>query len=225
MRMPGLAQHLIVTVEQLFKSREGHLPRLGILLRNSHFQRRVIRIIVDEVHNIHFSGLSHYGLDAFRPAWGRLDELKAILLQKTHWCACLATFTPLALWTVENKVLHSNHVYIHVTSNRPNMIYAMHQVVNSIDDLRNYLCFLMSPFHPGLQPRVLIFVNNKKLAARIASHLDSCLPPTIQNKGIVVHYHSKMSEKYLQNAHDSFIQEDGACRIMVATSAQSVVRF
>ena len=29
--------------------------------------------IVDEVHNIHFSGLSHYGLDAFQLAWGQLD--------------------------------------------------------------------------------------------------------------------------------------------------------
>ncbi|KAF8906797.1 hypothetical protein CPB84DRAFT_1813709 [Gymnopilus junonius] len=80
----------------------------------------------------------------------------------------------------------------------------------------------MSPFHPALQPRVLIFIDNKKLAARISSHLDLCLAPTLQNKGIIVHYHSKMSEKYLQIAHDSFIREDGVCRIMVATSAQSV---
>ncbi|EDR07604.1 uncharacterized protein LACBIDRAFT_327990 [Laccaria bicolor S238N-H82] len=80
----------------------------------------------------------------------------------------------------------------------------------------------MSLFHPAIQPHVLIFVDNKKLAACIASHLDSCLPPTIQNKGIVVHYHSKMPEKYLKKAHDSFIREDGICRIMVATLAQSV---
>ena len=222
--MPRLTQHLIVTVEQLFKSQEGHLPWLVILLCNSHFQHQVICIIVDEAHNIHFSGLSHYGLDAFWLAWGRLDEIKAILLQKTHWCACSATFTLLALQTVKNKVLHSNYVYIYVTSNRANTIYVAHQVVNSIDDLQNYLCFLMLLFHPTVQPCVLIFVDNKKHAACIASHLDSCLPPTIQNKGIIVHYHSKMSKKYLQNAHDSFIGEDGVCWIMVAMSAQSVVK-
>ena len=44
-QMPRLTRHLIVTVEQLFKSQEGHLPRLGILLHNSHFQHQVICII------------------------------------------------------------------------------------------------------------------------------------------------------------------------------------
>jgi superfamily II DNA helicase RecQ len=78
-RTPGRAWQLIVTVEQLFKSREGHLPRLAIFLRKQHFQRYVVRIVVDEAHNIHTAGLPLYGLDAFRPAWGRLGELKAIL--------------------------------------------------------------------------------------------------------------------------------------------------
>jgi superfamily II DNA helicase RecQ len=113
----------------LFKSREGHLPRLGILLRNNHFQRRVIRIIVDEAHNVHIAGLPRYGIDAFRPAWGKLDELKAILLQMTRWTACSATFTRLALRTVETKIMRSNYVSIHLTSNRPNTVYATHQVV------------------------------------------------------------------------------------------------
>jgi hypothetical protein len=83
----------------------------------------------------------------------------------------------------------------------------------------------MSPFHLAFQPRVLIFVDNKKLASRIAAYLDSCLPPYYRNKGLVRHYHSKMSEKYLQVSHNSFVDPDGICRIMVATSAQSVVRF
>ena len=81
------------------------------------------------------------------------NEIKAILLQKTRWCACSATFTLLALRTVKNKVLHSNYVYIYVTSNCANTIYAVHQVVNSIDDLWNYLCFLMSLFHLGFTPQ------------------------------------------------------------------------
>ncbi|PPR05782.1 hypothetical protein CVT26_010156 [Gymnopilus dilepis] len=221
-RTPGLARHLIVTVEQIFMTPEGHLPRLGVLIRNSHFQRLVVRVTVDEAHNIYFAGSSRYGLDAFREAWGRLDELKAILLQTTRWCACSATFTSLALRSVQDKIMRSNHVFIRVTSNRPNTIYAKHQVVGSIDDLRNYQCFLMSPYHPGLQPRVLIFVDNKRLAACIADFLDSCLPPAMQDTGVVVHYHSKMSVKYLKGAHDSFVHPNGSCRIMVATSAQSV---
>ena len=222
-KKPGLARHLIVTVEQLFKSREGHLPRLANLLRNHHFQKRVIRVIVDEAHNIHTAGLSHYGLDAFRPAWGRLDEIKAILPQTTRWCSCSATFTPLVLKTVETKVLCPSYVPIHLSSNRPNTTYAIHEVVDSIDNLQNYQCFLAAPFILEKQPRVLIFVENKALAMRIALFLDSLLPPQFQKKGVVLHYHSVMSEKYLSRSHDAFTTPTGVCRIMVATSAQSVV--
>ena len=69
-RLPGTARHLIVTVEQLFRSREGHLPRLYVLIRNQGFQKLINRVNVDEVHHVHTAGLPHYGLDAFRPAWG-----------------------------------------------------------------------------------------------------------------------------------------------------------
>ncbi|KAH9029568.1 P-loop containing nucleoside triphosphate hydrolase protein [Lactarius hengduanensis] len=126
-RTPGTARVLIVTVEQLFKSREGHLPRLALLL-----------------------------------------------------------------------------------------------LVNSIEDLCNYECFLAVPFSMAAQPRVLIFVDNKGLACQISSHLDSCLPPRLQNKGIVKHYHSKMSSKYLEATHEAFTTPSGTCRVLVATSSQSV---
>ncbi|KAH8981064.1 P-loop containing nucleoside triphosphate hydrolase protein [Lactarius akahatsu] len=184
-RTPGTARVLIVTVEQLFKSREGHLPRLALLLRNRSFQKHLARIVVDEAHNIYTAGLPHYGLDAFCPAWGRLDELRAIF--------------------------PASYVSIHVSSNRPNTMYATHEVVNSIEDLCNYECFLAVPFSMATQPRVLIFVDNKGLACRISSHLDSCLPPQLRNKGI-----------YLEATHEAFTTPSGTCRVLVATSSQSV---
>lgn len=210
-------------MEQLFKSREGHFPRLAVLVRNLWFQRHIARVIVDEAHNIHTAGLSHYGLDAFRPAWGRLDELKAILPHRVHWVFLSATFPPHIRTTVEKKLLQPGYTAIHVTSNRPNTVYAAHEVLNSIEDFQNYECFLACPFSLVSQPRVLIFVDKKELACQIAAHLDSCLPSEHQDKGIVRHYHSQMSQKYLQVAHEAFTTPEGNCRIMVATSGQSVV--
>jgi superfamily II DNA helicase RecQ len=88
----GRARHLIVTVEQLFKSSAGHFARLGHLIRNNRiFQRQLIRINVDEAHSIHTAGIPLYGLPAFRPAWGKLDELKALLSNKIRWKAFSAT--------------------------------------------------------------------------------------------------------------------------------------
>jgi hypothetical protein len=39
-------------VEQLFKSHEGHLPRLALLLWNHFFQKHIARVVVDEAHKI-----------------------------------------------------------------------------------------------------------------------------------------------------------------------------
>ena len=180
---------------------------------------------IDEVHHIHTAGLPHHGLDAFRPAWGRLDKLKAVLSHNVIFGAFSVTVTaPHILKTVELKILHPNYVFIHLTSNRSNTMYARHEVMKSIDELSNYDCFLSDPFDLVAQPHVLIFVDNKDLACRISSYLDSCLPKELRKKNIVMHYHSQMSEKYLQFAHNCFTQKNGPCCIMVATSSQSVVR-
>jgi hypothetical protein len=79
------------------------------------------------------------------------------------------------------------------------------------------------PFSLVSQPCVLIFVDKKDLACRIATHLDACLPSKYQDKGIVRHYHSMMSQEYLQAAHEAFTMPTGNCHILVVTSGQSVV--
>ena len=189
------------------------------------FQRRIKRINVDEAHFIHTAGLPLYGLNAFRPAWGILDELKALLSDDVIWKAFSATFPPHILKTVTTKVLKPNHVTIRLTSNRPNTMYATHQVHGSIDDPRNYECFIRHPFNFAEQPHVLIFFDDKDLTNKVAQHLDEKLPIEYRRRGIIRHYHSGMSEEFLKQAHDSFVSESGKCRILVATSGESVVSY
>ena len=222
-RTPGKAQHLIVTVEQLFKRPEGHLPRLAVLMRQNQFSRRIARINVDEVHCIHTAGLPHYGLPPFRSAWGKLKILKLLLSNKVPWIGFSATVPPHIHKTVESHILRPNYFSIRYTSNRENTMYATHPVIGSIEDLRNYECFLAYPFSFEKQPHVLIFVDDKNLTNEITSHLESKLPAHYQNRGVIRHYHGAMSEEYLKQVHDSFVQEDGSCRILVATSGESVV--
>ncbi|KAF8265910.1 hypothetical protein EI94DRAFT_1702138 [Lactarius quietus] len=78
---PGHAWLIIVTVKLFFKSCEGHFPHLALLICDLQFQKHITCVIVNKAYNIHTAGLPHYGLDAFCPAWGRLDELKAIIPQ------------------------------------------------------------------------------------------------------------------------------------------------
>lgn len=215
-----------MTVEQLFKSSAGHFARLGFLIRKCKgFQNRIKRVNVDEGHCIHTAGLPLYGLNAFRPAWGMLDELKALLPTSVIWKVFSATFPPHILKTVTRKVLKPDYIMIHVTSNRPNTMYATHQVYGSLEDPRNYECFIQHPFNFNEQPHVLIFFDDKGLTKKVAQHLDELLLPDLRGRGIVRHYHSGMSERYLKRVHESFVSKDGICRILVATSGESVVSY
>lgn len=104
------------------------------------------------------------------------------------------------------------------------MIYATHRIVKNIEEPRNYDCFLTKPFDFKAQPRVLIFFDSKQLTSEITEYLDSQLPPECRGTGIVRHYHSGMSDLYLQMAHDDFTKEDGCCKVLCATAGESVVR-
>ncbi|KAF8166050.1 P-loop containing nucleoside triphosphate hydrolase protein [Pholiota molesta] len=168
------AQHLIVTVEQFFKSSaDGHIPHMGILACTPAFQKRIVRINIDEAHFFYTAGLPLYGQPAFRPAWGMLAELKIILRRTILWHLFSATFPKHILTAVATK----------------------------IDDPHNYECFLTFPFDLESQPHVLIFVDDKALAAKITNHLDS---------------------SYLEQTHNDFVSPTGTCRILVSTSGESV---
>lgn len=204
---------------------EGHTPRLGNLLRQRPFQKFVSRVNIDEAHFIYTAGCPLYGLNAFRPAWGRLGDLKALLPNNIHWHLFSATFPEHILAVIKESLLKADYKFIHVTSNRPNVMYATHQVENTIEDLLNYKCFLNDndPFDISEQPHVLIFLDDKALTVKVADYLDSCLPSAQRGKGIIRHYHSSMSRMYLEQAHSAFTSDTGNCRILVTTSGQSVI--
>jgi superfamily II DNA helicase RecQ len=169
------------------------------------------------------AGLPLYGLNDFHPAWGMLDELKALLANDVIWKVFLATFPPHILKTVMQKVLKPDCIKVQLTSNHPNTMYTTHQVQGSIKDPRNYECFLQHPF--DFEPHILIFFNDKVLMKKVAQHLDNKLLPEYHGQGVIQHYHSGMSEKYLKRAHDSFVREGSMCWILVTTSGESVVNF
>lgn len=201
------------------------MPRLGEWIRNQPaFQRLITRIEVDEGHFIFTAGQSLYGLSAFRPAWGLLDHLKRQLPNRIRWHFFSATFPQHILSQIQSKFLPGgNHAFIHLTSNRPNIMYATHRAEGQIDNVLNYRCFMPSPFVLDAQPRTIIFVDDKKLASRIQKYLRGCLPPAMQLQGIVRHYHSSMSQLYLEQTHEAFVSPSGTCRVLIATSGQSVV--
>ncbi|KAK0421814.1 hypothetical protein EV421DRAFT_1868655 [Armillaria borealis] len=49
------------------------------------------------------------------------------------------------------------------------------------------------------------------LTRRVAFHLTSLLTPHLRGQGIILHYHSLMSDEYLMHAHEQFTKPDRKC--------------
>jgi superfamily II DNA helicase RecQ len=220
----GHFQHLIVQPEQL-KSFKGHLPRLARLFHIPQFVKTIARVHVDEAHFLYIAGLPHYGLLAFRPSWGALNELRIRLPKGVPIQALSATYPP----HIKAAVLtHLNFdpttcVSLKLSSNRPNIIYATHRIVGSLSDFRN-LDFLVSiPFIRLL--KVVVFHDDTQQCADAAIYTDNRLPLELRNKGLVRHYHGGMSKAYLTQVFEDFSKDDGVCRILHGTEGLSTVRF
>ncbi|KAK7460975.1 hypothetical protein VKT23_008903 [Stygiomarasmius scandens] len=221
------ARHIITTAEQLQKSSDGHWTQLGLLIqRNPQFRNRIARMNIDEIHTIFFAGTERYGIPAFRKAWGSFGELRITLPKSIRMHGFTATCPPHVQKAIEDSCLRSDRILIKTTVNRPNTIYARHCVVKGFDQLRNFDCFIRNPFTPdkplSYQPRILLFFDDSNQALKIACYLNRICPQRYRNTGFVRHYYSMMSSEYLEKAHSEFTTADGPCRILCATSAESL---
>ena len=117
---------LIVQPEQLFMN-NGYMPRL--VSQNRKFSQLIRRLHVDEAHFIYSAGLYHYGLPAFRSAWGRLGEFRIKLGKGITVHVAPSGTQPEHIKKSIFKCLlfdELNLCSVKLTSNRPNITYATH---------------------------------------------------------------------------------------------------
>ncbi|KAJ7091715.1 II DNA helicase [Mycena crocata] len=204
----GHFQHLIVQPEQL-QMYQGHLPRLARLLNVHRFVKTIARVHVDEAHNHHAAGLSHYGLPPFRPAWGCLHEFRLRLCKGTPFELLSGTFPP----HVKRAVIeHLNfdpksYVSLKLSSNRPNIVYATHRIVGNLSDFRNLDFLISDPF--TVVHKCVVFHDDTQQCADAASYQDAKLPANLSKKGVVRHYHGGMSKDYLTAVFEDFCNPNG----------------
>ncbi|KAH8993095.1 P-loop containing nucleoside triphosphate hydrolase protein [Lactarius deliciosus] len=195
---------LLVQPEQLCMT-NGHLPRLARLVaEDRQFLRRVQRLHVDEAHFIYTAGLKHYGLPAFRPAWGRLGEFRIKIGKQVPMQALSGTQLPHIKVAIIKSLLfdESRLSSVELTSNRPNTVYATHPIIGELSDFRNLDFVIPVPYPAGRKlPKTLVFHDSKK--------------------GLVMHYHGGMSKEYLTKVYEDFSKPDGHCRVLHATEGAS----
>ncbi len=198
------------------------MTRLGQLLRITQFRQRIKLVVVDEIHLLYTTGIPLHGLGAFRPCYGRLGEIKALIGLHIPWLLLSATVPFHMLAEIKQRLLsRGNYLTLEVTSNRPNTLYAKHRVSNGIMDFRNYHCFVKEPFSLDEQPSILIFLESTTGVVQLAQTLDGLLPPQFRWTGLILHYHGNMSAEYLEQTHKAFTS--GTCKTLVTTSAESTV--
>jgi superfamily II DNA helicase RecQ len=87
-------------------------------------------------------------------------------------------------------------ISIELTTNRPNLVYA---VIPMIGTVTNFSDFLLPPSFPPnfvLLQKSIVFFDNKRKSPALAAHLNSKLPAVLAAKEPFRVYHSSMSKPY-----------------------------
>jgi len=198
-------------------------------MQNSAFVTLIKRVHIDEAHFIYTAGIDNYGLAAFRRAWSRLTEFRIRLSKHTSFQALSGTQPPHIKRIIKEHLLFTPEKLcsVELSSNRPNIAYATHPIVGELSNFRN-LDFLV-PQDCALGsiqiPKTIVFHDDSDEASSAAIYLDHRLSLSLQNKGIVQHYHGGMSKEYLTKVYKDFRKPDGTCQILHATKGASTAQF
>jgi len=107
---------------------------------------------------------------------------------------------------VDNLLLDEDTTHsIKLSSNRANIIYATHPIVGKLTDFRNLNFLIPQPFPKDCRvKKTIVFHDSINNAATAAGHHQQQLSDSPECKGLVKHYHSVMSKKFLTDTFDDF---------------------
>lgn len=196
------------------------------VLRNHHFSRRVLSVVVDEAHCV-----SHWGAN-FRKKYGTLGVVRAFLPRGTSVVALSATAMPRVRRDVMSK-LHfprSGTLFINVGNDRPNVsviVRACEHPLNSYIDL-DFIIPVATISTPTAIPKTYIYADNIRTGTEIVDYLASRLTtiPGIsmsQAETLIRPFNANMSHAYRTEAMERF--RTGDVRILVCTDAAGMVRL
>ncbi|KAF8132641.1 P-loop containing nucleoside triphosphate hydrolase protein, partial [Mycena galopus ATCC 62051] len=206
-------QHYSVSPEQCGPY-QGHIPHFAKLLHDPKWAQRVKLLQIDEAHFIATAGQSKGKEAAFRPSFSDLGERLRVHLPATTPCTAYSASMPPQIMNLVTSTLRMEPyktVKIELTTNRPNLVYAVIPMVGSIDNFANLDFLWPDSFPPNfiLRQKSIVFIDHKRKAARLAEYLNAKVPHDLAAKKPFRHYHSSMSKPYLEEIARSFKDPDG----------------
>lgn len=124
------------------------MPKLGQLIRTPAFSKKIKQVNIDEAHFIYTAGIEKYGLPPFRPAWGKLDEVRSLLPKTIPFLAMSGTLPPRIKTYIAETLMRPKYLAIDLTSNQPNIVYAARPITTAFTDWSNLDFVIPYDFDP-----------------------------------------------------------------------------
>ena len=186
------------------------------LLKAPDFSQDLVGIAVNEAHCI-----SQWGGD-FRPAYGKLGDIRSYVPTNIPILATSATLVPAAMQEVQQKlhIASVNTFFINLGNDRPNITPS----VIKIKSARDYgaLLSLIRPNISGPEelPKTIIFTNSIQKTLEILRFLRDNLPESCQPYLDI--FHALRSTNSKTDTLEKFQQSH--TKVLVATEAAGMVK-
>ncbi|KDQ06676.1 hypothetical protein BOTBODRAFT_49263 [Botryobasidium botryosum FD-172 SS1] len=143
------------------------------------------KIIVDEAHCICLWG------PKFRPCWGRLGEIQSLVPFRVPFLLATATATPSMITEMTKSVhMRAGYLFVNLGNFRPNLVWEV-EIMKERSTLQEQVGFLI-PENSSLanflvDECVLLYVNSRAAAHKLAYALCKLLPSTMRHTVEIFH--------------------------------------
>ena len=162
----------------------------------------------------------------FRPAYGRLHEIRALIPQRTPYLACTATVTK----SIREEVIHNLEMvdceFIHTSPDRPNIFYDVCPRLDIETDFQPIVKSLTENLIDT--PRTVIYCRSLNMCADLYAHFHhelgqkSYFPSgaeTISDNRLFAMFHANTPQHIKEVVLQSLTHPKGVVRIVFATIA------
>lgn len=220
----GFYQHIVVSPEQCARSCPED-PMFSRLLENQAFRDRIKCVNYDEAHFIVTAGEPDKEGNVFRPEYARGYDL-LIRLRAGTPCTLFSATMPQMILDKVMKSLRlptstSKTTYLNLTTNRPNLCFAVQQLTTPVSRLSNLDFILPTNYHPPMTPlpKTLIFVPTTDFSIDLERRFNKMFPGI----RIAQRIHASLTPEWKSQIIENYTGLESKPPILITTSLLSNV--
>lgn len=188
------------------------------LVASSSFHELWGLVVVDEAHCIIQWGVTHGIHPPFRPAWGKIGEVRALLSKSIPMLATTATLQVEEVPVIERLLYMGPEMYfLNLGNNRLEIFMEMREMKHNMLGMKDLLTLVVPKSGP--LKSTMVFFDNRELLHRVHDHIEAILPDSLK-KAVRV-YHALRGVPGKKEVMQQFMQGD--IKILLCTDAAGMV--